>query len=218
MICIRKLVLYIYAKEKGIMTLNERNNSGKLFTNNGERLPEDRVLAKRRMIAFNTTGPDTFVERVSLMRKIFGKEIKAWIEPPFYFYYGTNIEIGENSYINFNCNFIDAAKIIIGKNVMFGADVTIDTVDHPINSNYRVYMHSDSVKIEDNCWIGANVMICHGVTIGENSVIGEGSVVTKDIQANSVAVGNPCKVVRSINENDINIITKMDRYVRKICV
>jgi galactoside O-acetyltransferase len=191
-----------------MMTMRERIASGKLFTDYCEGLPEDRANAKRRMIAFNATGPDTLEERVRLMNEIFGKETKAWIEPPFYFCYGTNIEIGEGTYINFNCNFVDDTKIMIGKNVLFGPAVTIATVGHPINPNYREYMYADPVKIEDNCWIGAGSIICPGVTIGENSVIGAGSVVTKDIPDNSVAVGNPCKVLRTIIDHDMKYYYK----------
>ncbi|MEN6416247.1 MAG: sugar O-acetyltransferase [Armatimonadota bacterium] len=194
------------------MTMRERIAAGKLFTDNCEGLHEDRIQAKRRMIAFNATGPDDPNERFRLMKEIFGRETKAWIEPPFYFCYGTNIEIGEGSYINFNCNFVDDGKIIIGKKVMFGPAVTVATVGHPINPNYRGYMYTDPVTIECNCWIGANSTICPGVTIGENSVIGAGSVVTKDIPANSVAVGNPCRVLRNINEHDMKYYYK-DREI-----
>lgn len=194
------------------MKMRERIASGKLFTDYCEGLPEDRRQAKRRMIAFNATGPDDLEERFRLIKEIFGKETKVWIEPPFYFCYGTNIEIGEDSYINFNCNFVDDTKIIIGKKVMFGPAVTIATVGHPINPNYREYMYADPVKIEDNCWIGAGSTICPGVTIGENSVIGAGSVVTKDIPANSIAVGNPCKVLRTIDEHDMKYYYK-DREI-----
>jgi len=194
------------------MTMRERIAAGKLFTDYCEGLPEDRMQAKRRMVAFNATGPDTLDERARLVNEIFGKETKAWIEPPFYFCYGTNIEIGEGTYINFNCNFVDDTKIIIGKNVLFGPAVTIATVGHPINLNYREYMYADPVRIEDNCWIGAGSTICPGVTIGENSVIGAGSIVTKDIPANSVAVGNPCKVLREINEHDMKYYYK-DREI-----
>lgn len=190
------------------MTMRERIESGKLFTDNCEGLPEDRMNAKKRMLAFNSTGPDAIEQRIDLMKEIFGKETKAWIEPPFYFCYGTNIEVGEGTYINFNCNFVDDTKIIIGKNVLFGPAVTIATVGHPINPNYRGYMYADSVRIEDNCWIGAATTICPGVTIGENSVIGAGSVVTKNIPANSVAFGNPCKVMRTINEHDMEYYYK----------
>ncbi|AIQ35050.1 MULTISPECIES: DapH/DapD/GlmU-related protein [Paenibacillus] len=190
------------------MTMRERIASGKLFTDYCEGLPEDRVKAKRRMHAFNLTTPDDLDKRTQLIQEIFGKETKAWIEPPFYFCYGTNIEIGDGTYINFNCNFVDDTKIIIGKNVMFGPAVTIATVGHPIHPDYRGYMYAEPVEIENNCWIGANVTICPGVTIGENTVIGAGSVVTKDIPANSIAVGNPCRVMRTINEHDLKYYYK----------
>ena len=190
------------------MTMRERMAAGQLFTDNCDGLAEDRQNAKRRMKAFNETGPDEIQTRIQLMHEMFGKETKAWIEPPFYFCYGYNIEIGEKSYVNFNCQFVDDGKITIGKKVMFGPGVTIATVGHPINPNYREYMYTDAVIIEDNCWIGEGVVICPGVIIGENTVIGAGSVVTKSIPANCVAVGNPCRVLREINEQDLKYYYK----------
>lgn len=153
------------------------------------------------MLAFNKSEPDDIENRYKLLRELFGKETKAWIEPPFYCCYGTNITLGEYAYINMNCNFIDDGKIIVGKKVMFGPCVVIATVGHPIKPDMRRYMYTSPVVIGDNCWIGANVTICPGVTIGENTVIGAGSVVTKDIPSNVVAFGNPCRVVKNINSN-----------------
>ncbi|TAH74703.1 MAG: galactoside O-acetyltransferase [Anaerolineaceae bacterium] len=196
------------------MTMRERIASGKLFTDYCEGLPEDRANAKRRMKAFNLTGPDELDDRMKLMTEIFGKETRAWIEPPFYFCYGTNIELGDMCYINFNCNFVDDGKITIGNKVMFGPSVNIATVGHPINPNYREYMFTDPVTIKDNCWIGAGVTILPGVTIGENTVIGAGSVVTGDIPANVIAVGNPCRVLREFNEDDMKYYYK-DRMITK---
>ncbi|MFR7897208.1 sugar O-acetyltransferase [Turicibacter sanguinis] len=190
------------------MTMRERMAAGQLFTDNCDGLAEDRQNAKRRMKAFNETGPDEIQTRIQLMNEMFGKETKAWIEPPFYFCYGYNIEIGEKSYVNFNCQFVDDGKITIGKKVMFGPEVTIATVGHPINPNYREYMYTDAVIIEDNCWIGEGVVICPGIIIGENTVIRAGSVVTKSIPANCVAVGNPCRVLREINEQDLKYYYK----------
>ncbi|HPJ66097.1 MAG TPA: sugar O-acetyltransferase [Flexilinea sp.] len=189
-------------------TMRERINSGKLFSDNCEGLPEDRENAKRKMIALNATGPDDLETRFRLIKEIFGGKADFWIEPPIYFCYGKNINIGEGCYINFNCNFVDDGKITIGNHVMFGPAVIVATVSHPINPNFREYMYADPVTIEDNCWIGAGTIICPGVTIGENSVIGAGSVVTKDIPSNSVAVGNPCKVLRTIDENDMKYYGK----------
>ena len=190
------------------MTMRERMAAGQLFTDNCDGLAEERQNAKRRMKAFNETGPDEIQTRIQLMNEMFGKETKAWIEPPFYFCYGYNIEIGEKSYVNFNCQFVDDGKITIGKKVMFGPGVTIATVGHPINPNYREYMYTDAVIIEDNCWIGEGVVICPGVIIGENTVIRAGSVLTKSIPANCVAVGNPCRVLREINEQDLKYYYK----------
>lgn len=190
------------------MTMRERIANGKLFTDYCEGLPEDRMAAKKRMKALNEMEPDAIVERMKLLEEIFGKPVQAWIEPPFYFCYGRNTTIGDGCYINFNCNFVDDGKIIIGEKVMFGPAVTIATVGHPIHPEYREYMYADPVNIGDNCWIGANVTICPGVTIGANSVIGAGSVVIKDIPANSLAVGNPCRVLREINTEDLQYYYK----------
>ena len=154
------------------------------------------------MIQFNSSGPEDVEARMQALNELLGKETNAWVEPPFYCCYGTNITIGEGSYLNFNCNFVDDGKINIGKKVMFGPAVTIATVGHPINPKMREYMYTDPVTIGDNCWIGAGATICPGVSIGENSVIGAGSVVVHDIPANCVAAGNPCRVIREIGEQD----------------
>ena len=184
-------------------TMHERIMNGKLFTDMCEGMPEERNEAKRRMIAFNATTPDTLEERFRIQKEMLGDDSGfAWIEPPFYFCYGKHITFGEGCYVNFNCNFVDDGLIKVGKAVMFGPAVTIATVGHPIRPDMREYMYTDPVVIEDNVWIGENVTICPGVTIGENSVIGAGSVVTKDIPANVIAVGNPCRVLREIDERD----------------
>lgn len=184
------------------MTMRERIANGLLFTDYCEGLPEDRTRAKKLMKQFNDSEPDRIEARFAILNEIFKKEAKAWIEPPFHFCYGYNIDIGDMVYINFNCNFIDDGKITIGDKTMFGAGVTIATVGHPLNPDMREYMYTAPVTIGKNCWIGANATICPGVTIGDNSVIGAGSVVTKDIPSNVIAVGNPCKVLREINEHD----------------
>ena len=184
------------------MSMRDRIREGKLFTDECDGLPEDRLKAKKLMRAYNRTEPDEIEQRTQLLTQIFGKFTKAWIEPPFYFCYGTNITIGDGTYINFNCNFVDDGKIKIGSGVLFGPAVTIATVGHPINPQMREYMYTDPVTIEDNCWIGAGVVICPGVVIGKNSVIGAGSVVVHSIPENSVAVGNPCQVIRAISEQD----------------
>lgn len=184
------------------MTMRERIAAGKLFTDYGEGFPEERLHCKQTMAAFNRSEPDDVENRFRLMRELFGRETKAWIEPPFYCCYGTNITLGEHTYINMNCSFIDDGKITVGARVLFGPGVAIATVGHPIKPTMRGYMYTDPVTIGNDCWIGANVTICPGVTIGDNTVIGAGSVVTRDVPANVVAAGNPCRVIRAIDERD----------------
>ena len=184
------------------MTMYERIMNGKLFTDMCEGLPEMRMQGKKRMKRFNELEPDDMNNRVALMKEMFGQGEKIWVEPPIYFMYGKHIFVGEGTYINVNCTFVDDGRIEIGKNVLFGPSVTIATVGHPINPAMREYMYAATVKIGDNVWIGGGAIVCPGVTIGENSVIGAGSVVTQDIPANCVAAGNPCKVIREINDHD----------------
>lgn len=184
------------------MTMKDRIRQGKLFTDMCEGMPEERTKAKKLQKKYNDSDPENIAARMMLLAQICGKPTLAWVEPPFYFCYGTHITLGKGTYLNVNCNFIDDGEIHIGDRVMFGPAVTVATVGHPINPEMREYMYCDPVTIGDNCWIGANSVICPGVTIGENTVIGAGSVVTKDIPANVVAAGNPCKVIRQINEHD----------------
>lgn len=196
---------YRFAENGGstiTMTMYERIMSGKLFTDECEGLPEKRQEGKLAMKAFNDTAANEVEKRVKMLSEMLGKGDNIWVEPPIYFCYGKNIYIGEGTYINVNCTFVDDGPIHIGKGVLFGPSVNVATVGHPINPTMREYMYTDPVTIEDNVWVGANVTICPGVTIGKNSVIGAGSVVTSDIPAESVAAGNPCKVIRKIDERD----------------
>lgn len=195
------------------MNMHERILAGKLFTDMCEGLPQERDDAKRRMIAFNKTTPDSIDERLRIQKEMLNEASgDAWIEPPFYFCYGRHITLGEGTYVNFNCNFVDDGLITVGKNVLFGPAVTIATVGHPIRPDMREYMYTDPVTIDDNVWIGENVTICPGVHIGENSVIGAGSVVVKDIPTNVIAVGNPCRVLREISEKDMKFYYR-DRII-----
>lgn len=184
------------------MTMKDRIRQGKLFTDMCEEMPKERTKAKKLQKKYNDSDPENIAARMALLAQICGKPTFAWVEPPFYFCYGTHITLGKGTYVNVNCNFIDDGEIRIGEKVMFGPAVTMATVGHPINPEMREYMYCDPVTIGDNCWIGAGSVICPGVTIGENTVIGAGSVVTKDIPANVVAAGNPCKVIREIGEQD----------------
>lgn len=184
------------------MTMRQRIAQGKLFTDECEGLPEERARGKRWMMALNATGPDSLEERARLLEEIFGRDTGSWVEPPLYFCYGRNIQMGKGCYINFNCNFVDDGPIIFGDNVLIGPGVTISAVGHPVCPELRDYMFVAPVRLGNGCWIGAGACIGPGVSIGENSVIGAGSVVVQDIPANVVAVGNPCRVSREIGEHD----------------
>ena len=136
------------------------------------------------------------------------------IEPPFRFDYGSHIELGNNFYANSGCTIIDVAKVTIGDNVMFGPGVAIMTAGHPIHPAVRNtrYEYGIASTIGDNVWIGANAVVLPGVRIGDNTVIGAGSVVTKDIPSGVVAVGNPCKPIRDITDDDMQFYFKDRRF------
>ncbi len=187
------------------MGIRERMQNGQIYTDLGEGLPEERLYGKELIYDYNLTRPSEEEKRNEILKRLFGHVGKnIWIEPPLRVAYGNRTYIGDNFYANFNLVLVDDINIFIGNNVMFAPNVTISTTGHPIHPNLRKNgeQFSFPVKIEDNVWIGSGVVILPGVTIGENSVIGAGSVVTKDIPKNVVAVGNPCKVLRPITDRD----------------
>ncbi|MBO5436329.1 MAG: sugar O-acetyltransferase, partial [Thermoguttaceae bacterium] len=153
----------------------------------------------------NHLPPERWNEIPALLRGILGKcGEKVWIEAPFHCDYGWNIEVGENFYANYGLTVLDVGKVIIGKNTMFGPNVSLYAVTHPLhpdsrNSGYEVGI---PITIGDNVWLGGNVVIVPGVTIGNNVVVGAGSVVTKDLPDNVLAVGDPCRIVREITAAD----------------
>ncbi len=162
---------------------------------------------------YNYLASIDIIRKEALLTELFGSIGKnVSIDTPFYCDYGQHITIGNNVIININCTFVDCNRIDIGNNVMIASNVQIYTATHPVETNERLienWTEADSapffrtyalpVKIEDNVWIGGGVIILPGVTIGENSVIGAGSVVTRSIPGNSIAFGNPCKVIRENN-------------------
>lgn len=166
---------------------------------------DEQKVTRKLLREFNTTDPSDFDTLGELAGKIVnGPEEKVSIMPPFYCDYGSHIHVGKNFFANYNCTILDVAKVEIGDNVMFAPNVSIYTAGHPIHpvSRNSGFEYGISVKIGDNVWIGGNVVVTPGVTIGDNVVIGAGSVVTKDIPANTVAAGNPCRVIREITDSD----------------
>ena len=168
-------------------------------------LNEERMECKRKIYEINNIHPDQYDRIPNMLKNLFGKTgDSVYIEPPFHCDYGYNIEVGENFFANYNCTILDVAKVKIGKNVLIAPNVSIYTAGHPLHPESRNsgYEYGISITIGDNVWIGGSVVILPGVSIGSNTVIGAGSVVTSDIPDWVAAAGNPCKVIRKITEED----------------
>lgn len=178
-------------------------------------LSEERLENKKRIYQYNHLPPEQWNEQVDLLKRILGKTgDEVYIEPPFHCDYGYNIEVGENFYANYNLVILDVGKVRIGKNVMFAPNVSIYTAGHPVHPDSRNsgYEYGIDITIGDNVWIGGNVCVLPGVKIGDNVVIGAGSVVTKDLPDNVIAAGNPCRVIRKITKEDRNFYYKNRKF------
>ena len=179
--------------------IKKRMHSGELYLPGDEELMREQMKYQDMLCDYNMTKPSESEKRTAMLQEMLGDcGEDVYIEAPFYANWGKMV------YANYNLTCVDDTHIYIGNYTMIGPNVTIATAGHPILPELRekLYQYNMSVKIGRNCWIGAGVTIVPGVTIGDNTVIGAGSVVTKDIPANVVAVGNPCKVMRQINEHD----------------
>ncbi len=168
-------------------------------------LAEERETCKQKIYELNTLPPKERDRIPAMLKELLGKTGETlFIEPPFHCDYGWNIEVGENFFANYNLTILDVGKVIIGKNAQIAPNVSIYTAGHPIHPDSRNsgYEYGIPITIGDNVWIGGNTVILPGVTIGNNVVIGAGSVVSKDIPDNKIAVGNPCRVIREITEED----------------
>lgn len=169
-------------------------------------LVDEQLGYLERLYDYNATRPREGEKRTAILKDMFA-EIgeNCYIEPPLHSNFGCHhVHFGKNIYANFNLTLVDDTHIYVGDYTMIGPNVTIASAGHPVLPQLRQkgYQYNSPVRIGKNCWIGGNVIIVPGVTIGDNTVIGAGSVVTKDIPANVVAVGNPCRVMREINEHD----------------
>lgn len=187
------------------MTEKEKMLTGNPYYPYGKDLSYERNRAREITYFINMANPNKIGEIEAAFKKLLGKIGEPFVfETPFHCDYGSNIEIGNNFYANFNLVILDCGKVTIGDFVFLGPNVSILTVGHPVHFEPRntAYEHASPINIGNNVWIGSNVVINPGVTIGNNSVIGSGSVVTKNIPSNVIAVGTPCKVLREITEKD----------------
>ena len=186
------------------MTEKEKAQAGLLYdANYDQALMDERMAAKRLLFAYNQTPPDQAEERRRILRNLLGKLGESYlIEQPFYCDYGYDIFIGENFYANFGCVMLDGAKITIGDHVFFAPYVGLYTAGHPLEPETRNQglEYAYPIAIGDDVWIGAGVQILPGVTIGSGTTIGAGSVVTRDMPAGVLAAGNPCRVIRVLDE------------------
>ena len=186
--------------------MKERMHTGDLYLSGDQEIIEWQTKCLDRLYDFNMTRPTEGKKRESMLKEMFAEIGEGcYIEPPFHANFGgAHVHFGKNIYANFNLTLVDDTHIYVGDYTMFGPNVTVATAGHPILPELRekMYQYNFPVHIGKNCWIGAGVVIVPGITIGDNVVIGAGSVVTKDLPSNVVAVGNPCRVLREVNERD----------------
>lgn len=201
-----RLEFFVELMEVNIMNEWEKCQNGYLYDANYDKsIVEARNKCADLCYEFNLCKPTDLKAQNELIHKIIGK-IKGdiVITAPFYCDYGVNVTVGNNFYTNHNCTILDGAKVTFGDNVFIAPNCVFSTAGHAIDAEQRNNGLEIALPISvgNNVWIGANVSVLPGVTIGDNTVIGAGSVVNKDIPSNVIAVGNPCKVIRSVTEKD----------------
>lgn len=181
----------------------KRRDAGLGYISDAQVMAEQKAT-RRVLQRFNTMDRSDFDGLQAVAAQLLGEANGVFINPPFYCDYGSHIFFGKNCFVNYNCTIIDVAKVTFGDNCQVAPNVAIYTAGHPIHPATRntLYEYGREITIGDNVWIGGNVVICPGVHIGSNSVIGAGSVVTRDIPDWSVAVGNPARVIKTITEED----------------
>ncbi|MNO37148.1 Galactoside O-acetyltransferase [compost metagenome] len=188
------------------MDMKAKMHSGDLYLPGDEQIMKEQMLCLEKLYDFNQTRPSQSEKRSALLQEMFAEMGEGcYIEPPLHANWGgKHVHFGKNVYANFNLTLVDDTHIYVGDYTMFGPNVTVATGGHPILPELRekAYQYNAPIHIGRNCWIGAGVIIVPGVTIGDNTVIGAGSIVTKHIPGNVLAVGNPCKVLREINDHD----------------
>ncbi|MCD7827474.1 MAG: sugar O-acetyltransferase [Clostridiales bacterium] len=188
------------------MSMKDRMHTGELYLPGDEEILTEQIKKLDRLYDFNMTRPTELDKRDKLLKEMFAEIGEGcYIEPPLHTNFGgAHVHFGKSVYANFNLTLVDDTHIYVGDYTMFGPNVTVATAGHPILPVLReaAYQYNMEVRIGRNCWIGAGAIILPGITIGDNTVVGAGSVVTKDLPSNVVAVGNPCKILRPIGERD----------------
>jgi maltose O-acetyltransferase len=182
-------------------TEKEKMLSGELYRGASAQLSRERARARDLMRFLNASREEEQELRQRIITKLFGAVgERIFIDPPFSCAFGSNIYVGDDAFINMNCVFLDNARIDIGDRVMFGPNVQLYTVNHPLDLETRRKWleYAKPIRIGSDVWFGGGAIVCPGVTIGDGSTIGAGSVVTRDIPAGVVAAGNPCRVLREI--------------------
>ncbi len=188
------------------MRMIDKMHTGELYLAGEEEITAVQTRCLDRLYDFNATRPTEAEKRQNMLKEMFAEIGEGcYIEPPLHSNWGgRHVHFGKNVYANFNLTLVDDTHIYVGDYTMIGPNVTIATAGHPILPALRekAYQYNASVRIGKNCWLGAGVILLPGVTVGDNTVIGAGSVVTKNLPSNVVAVGNPCRVLREVNEHD----------------
>lgn len=184
----------------------EKLHTGQLYLPNDDSIMKEQLQRLDRLYDYNATRPLEQEKREMLLKEMFAEIGEdCYVEPPLHSNFGGgHVHFGKNVYANFNLTLVDDTHIYVGDYTMLGPNVVIATAGHPILPELReqAYQYNMPVHIGKNCWLGAGVIVLPGVSIGDNTVVGAGSVVTKDLPANVVAVGNPCRVLREIGERD----------------
>lgn len=188
------------------MTGCEMLHDGSLYRSDDTALLEEQTACLERLYDFNATRPSEGAKREALLKEMFAElGENCYIEPPLRSNWGgKHVHFGKGVYANFNLTLVDDTHVYVGDHTMIGPNVTLATAGHPILPALReeVYQFNLPVRIGRSCWLGAGVIVLPGVTIGDNTVVGAGSVVTRDLPCGVVAAGNPCRVLREIGERD----------------
>ena len=182
----------------------EKMLAGELYDPLDAELSRERERCRNLLKQLNDSREDQVEERKALLNQLLGVETDVWIQPPFFCDYGTNLRLGSKVFFNFNCVVLDVMRVTIGSNVLFGPAVQIYAATHPIEAAVRRKWLElgKPVTIGSDVWVGGAAIVCPGVTIGNRSVIGAGSVVTRDVPDDVFAAGNPCKVIRRLVATD----------------